>query len=92
MKDEINASMRLSKLLPGVIEEEALLREFEQIVGYFDCLQEVDTDGVEPMVQPTLSCLDDLRQDVKHDFAGRDTWMELAPESDGEFVLVPKVM
>ena len=67
MKDEINASMRLSKLLPGVIEEEALLREFEQIVGYFDCLQEVDTDGVEPMVQPTLSCLDDLRQDVKHD-------------------------
>ena len=89
---DVQASMRLSKLRPGTVKEDTLVEEFEQVVAYFDCLQKVDTDGVRPMVQPTLVRVDELREDRARRVVEREGWLDSAPETDGDFIVVPKVM
>jgi len=79
-----------------------LVRDLNSILDYVDHLNELDTSGVEPMAQVSdrygldesrqeSAARDDvkdgLRKSLPHDVA-----LENAPETDGTFFEVPKVI
>ena len=61
----------------------------EDIVGYFDKLREVETDGVSPMVQP-FENPDAERDDVVTASDIRDGLLAGAPEMKDEMFVVPR--
>ncbi|HEX5236238.1 MAG TPA: Asp-tRNA(Asn)/Glu-tRNA(Gln) amidotransferase subunit GatC [Silvibacterium sp.] len=76
-------------------EEVKMQRDLNAILGYIDQLNQVDTSSVEPMAQVaeilggTSSA---LRADSPRPSLPRDHVMASAPETDGTFFKVPKVI
>jgi len=88
-------------------ERSRMLRDLNSILEYIDRLNEVNTDKVEPMAQVADRCgvdeskrgserfscasredvVEGLRKSLPHDEA-----VSNAPESDGTFFIVPKVI
>jgi aspartyl-tRNA(Asn)/glutamyl-tRNA(Gln) amidotransferase subunit C len=76
---------------------EKMRRDLNSILGYMDSLNEVDTSSIEPMAQVARGqsrdggrredILDGLRKSLPHEVA-----MENAPETDGIYFKVPKVI
>jgi aspartyl-tRNA(Asn)/glutamyl-tRNA(Gln) amidotransferase subunit C len=74
-------------------ETAKLAKEFSDIVGYMDILNECDTSGVEPLYSPMIDP-QPPRADVPREAAeGASDWiLEGAPETFGRFFCVPKVL
>lgn len=88
-------------------ERQRLLRDLNSILDYMDRLNELDTANVPPMAQVSeRHCVDQPKVDGdRFQYASRDdileglrkslphqTALENAPESDGTFFKVPKVI
>ena len=86
--------LRIAGLAHIEVEESALegmAEELNGILAWIEQLNEVDTEGVEPMssvVDMTLPQRDDEANDV----AARDDLLANAPETEGGFFVVPKVV
>lgn len=81
----------LAKLELGEAEKEAAKRDMGRMLDYIDKLNELDTDGVEPMshVFPVYNV---FREDAIKNGDDRDSILKNAPESkDGAFK-VPKTV
>jgi aspartyl-tRNA(Asn)/glutamyl-tRNA(Gln) amidotransferase subunit C len=70
---------------------EALAGELSGILAWIEQLNEVDTDGVEPMTSCVAATLP-FREDVVTDGGRRDEILANAPRSDRGFFVVPKVV
>lgn len=83
-------------------ERSGMLRDLNSILGYIDVLNELDTSNVEAMAQVSLpqgaaasssalpgreDILEGLRKSLRQEVA-----LENAPDSDGTFFRVPKVI
>ncbi|MBI2956443.1 MAG: Asp-tRNA(Asn)/Glu-tRNA(Gln) amidotransferase subunit GatC [Acidobacteria bacterium] len=82
-------------------ETERMRQQLDSILGYIEKLNELDTAGVEPMAQvlaPTVSGQADtranpsLRKDATRAGLERTEALAVAPETDGAFFKVPKVI
>jgi len=69
----------------------ALAGEFNTILGFIEHLNEVDIDGVEPMVSVTPMRLK-RREDVVRDGDQQDKVLSNAPDAREGFFAVPKVV
>ncbi|MGV6848043.1 MAG: Asp-tRNA(Asn)/Glu-tRNA(Gln) amidotransferase subunit GatC [Marinibacterium sp.] len=69
----------------------ALASEFNTILGFIEQLNEVDIDGVEPMVSVTPMRLK-WRQDKVTDGNQQDKILSNAPDAREGFFAVPKVV
>jgi len=69
----------------------ALAAEFNNILGFIEQLNEVDVDGVEPMVSVTPMRLK-RRQDVVTDGNQQAKVLSNAPDAREGFFAVPKVV
>ncbi len=81
----------LAKLELGEAEKEAAKKDMGRMLDYIDKLNELDTDGVEPMshVFPVYNV---FREDVIKNGDDRDSILKNAPErKDGAFK-VPKTV
>lgn len=73
-------------------------KDLNAILDYIDQLSELDTSNVEPMAQVAQiavsggSSTDALRSDELRDCLPRDLVLKNAPQSDGTFFRVPKVI
>lgn len=68
-----------------------LAGQMDDILAYMDKLNELDTAGIEPMYTP-LDQPGPLREDLtRKDFA-RARILENAPETDGEYFIVPRIV
>ena len=73
-------------------------KDLNAILDYIDQLSELDTSNVEPMAQVAQIALsggsptDALRSDELRDCLPRDLVLKNAPQSDGTFFRVPKVI
>ena len=65
--------------------------QFNDILDYMDQLAEVDTTGVEPLYCPTDHSTV-FREDKAEKRFERSQVLENAPESDGRFFVVPKIV
>jgi len=80
---EYIASLAKIRLTPEEIDK--YIEQLGSIIGYFDKLNEVDTEGIEPTSQVT-GILNKLRKDEVKDFLLTKNALSNAPDSvDGYF-------
>ena len=78
------------------LERERMLKDLNSILGHIDLLNELDTTNVPPMAQVSGAASGDqgshLREDVLIPCLPHADAMKNAPETDGEFFKVPRVI
>jgi aspartyl-tRNA(Asn)/glutamyl-tRNA(Gln) amidotransferase subunit C len=72
-------------------EVEMFTRQLNDILGYVEQLQELDTAGVEPMSHVVPVC-NVFREDEARPGLDRDQALENAPDREGGAFLVPRVI
>lgn len=89
------ATVRRVALLARIhLEEEEALRlqgELNGILGWIEQLQSVDTEGVEPLAGAASMTLR-LREDAVTDGGIREKILANAPDREGDYFGVPKVV
>ena len=71
--------------------KQRLLKEMGEILAYVDKLNELDTDGIEPMMH-VLDISNVYREDVVTGSLDRDAALRNAPKTDGAYFLVPRIL
>ena len=82
---------KLARLELGADERDRLQRDLTQVLGLLDELARVDVANVAPLAhphEPTLA----LREDVVTESDRSEAFLARAPEAQGGFFLVPKVI
>jgi aspartyl-tRNA(Asn)/glutamyl-tRNA(Gln) amidotransferase subunit C len=100
MADEVTVEVvervaELANLELTPAESVAMVRDLNSILEYVTQLRELDTSNVEPLAQVTELMQAErgrLREDVLTPSLDRATVMSQAPETDGAFFKVPKVI
>ncbi len=94
MKLEREAVLHIAKLARVELSEEEIATFSEQlseIIGHFDALNAVDTDGVEPTAH-TLPLRNVMAEDASRPSLPRDTVLALAPKADNGYLRVRAVL
>lgn len=94
MSIDQGTAAKVAKLARIRVEEDdlpALAQEFNNILGFIEQLNEVDVDGVEPMVSVTPMRLK-RRQDGVTDGNQQAKILSNAPDAREGFFAVPKVV
>ncbi len=85
-KEILSNIENLAKL--RIEDEQAFVKHLERMVEAFKVLKEVDTEGVEPLVDP-LEGISPLREDIVKRGLDRITALNLAPEKYMEYYKAP---
>ncbi|MCZ7644628.1 MAG: Asp-tRNA(Asn)/Glu-tRNA(Gln) amidotransferase subunit GatC [Planctomycetota bacterium] len=89
--DEVRHVAMLSRLHLSDEEVRRYAQQLGAILEYVDQLKELNTDSIEPMITATASG-NVFRKDEPRPGLERDAALAAAPQQDGEFFLVPKVI
>ncbi len=90
-RDDIKKVAGLARLEFSEIELEQFTEQLSKIVSFVEQLNEVQTDGVEPLAHPS-EIHSVLRADEQRDGLTRESALANSPNQNGEFFLVPPVM
>ncbi len=90
--DEVRRLAHLSSLQLSDDETDALRVDLENIVSYIEQLGQLDTTDIEPTYQVTGLQNVFRTDDVTDDSVTREQLLELAPETVGTVIKVPKVL
>jgi aspartyl-tRNA(Asn)/glutamyl-tRNA(Gln) amidotransferase subunit C len=97
--DDVRRVAELANLELTAAEEPRMQKDLNAILGHIDQLNELDTTGVPPMAQvgemlggTLLGRGEALRKDEVRPSLDRSEVMSAAPETDGRFFKVPKVI
>ncbi|SDB30238.1 aspartyl/glutamyl-tRNA(Asn/Gln) amidotransferase subunit C [Desulfonatronum thiosulfatophilum] len=89
--DEVAKVAGLARLNLKPEKLEQFAGQFNDILGYMEKLNELDTSGVEPLFSPvnheTVFRDDDVRQEYS-----REEILANAPETDGSYFIVPRIV
>ncbi|WP_425146432.1 Asp-tRNA(Asn)/Glu-tRNA(Gln) amidotransferase subunit GatC [Deinococcus sp.] len=88
---EVQHLAQLARLELSAAEQSALLDDLNKMLGYFEKLQELGTEGVPEMQRP-VALLNVLRPDVAGEMFTQEQALALAPESQDGFVRVPRTV
>lgn len=94
MSIDVATAAKVAKLARIKVDDDALpalAEEFNAILGFIEQLEEVDVDGVEPMVSVTPMALP-MREDVVTDGSQQEKVLFNAPDAREGFFSVPKVV
>jgi len=72
-------------------EKDAFREQLTDILGYIEKLNELDTDGIQPMAYATAQ-KNIFREDKQESSFPRQKILELSPSSSNGFFKVPKVL
>ncbi len=92
------ATLARIDLAEGLAPDEAAKKlalfaeQFDNIMALMDTLREVGTAGVEPLYWPLAADAAPLRDDVAVKTNTREGLLRNAPEQDGQFFVVPRIM
>ena len=88
---QVRKVAQLSRLDLSDAEVGEFTGQLEAILAYVDKMSELNTDEVEPLAHclPLSNC---LREDVVTDSLGAEAALANAPQRDGEFFKVPKIL
>ncbi|HYE54666.1 MAG TPA: Asp-tRNA(Asn)/Glu-tRNA(Gln) amidotransferase subunit GatC [Chitinophagaceae bacterium] len=81
----------LARLDIDPAEKEGLKQDLQRMISFVEKLQELDTAGTEPLLHMT-DVADVLRDDVVQGSVSRSAALQNAPDTDGVFFKVPKVI
>jgi aspartyl-tRNA(Asn)/glutamyl-tRNA(Gln) amidotransferase subunit C len=82
---------RLARIAEPEERLEPLAQELTGIIAWIEQLNEVDTDGVEPMTSAVAAILP-MREDVVTEGGDPEKVLSNAPKRAGDFFVVPKVV
>ncbi|MFL5810007.1 MAG: Asp-tRNA(Asn)/Glu-tRNA(Gln) amidotransferase subunit GatC [Flavisolibacter sp.] len=87
----IDKLSRLSMLRFNDKEREQIKTDLERMIGFVDKLKELDTKGVEPLLHMSEH-VNVLREDIPGNMLSREEALKNAPNNDGIYFKVPKVI
>ena len=90
-RDEVLKIASLAKLHLTEDEVDLYTDQMNEILEYMHQLDELDTENVEPLSH-VLDQLNMTRRDKEEPSLDRDEALNNAPDSDGEYFVVPKVI
>ena len=90
-KETLEKVAHLARLQIKPEEEDQLLKDMGEILNWVDKLSEVDTEGVEPLTYMTQE-VNVLRADKAKKTIEHADALKNAPDQNGQFFKVPKVM
>ncbi len=89
--EEVRHMAKLSRLVIAPGEEAVFARQFGQILGHMAILESVDTTGIEPLYSP-LGTLCATRADDADNLRSRTEILANAPQTDGHYFIVPRIV
>jgi aspartyl-tRNA(Asn)/glutamyl-tRNA(Gln) amidotransferase subunit C len=89
--EEVAKVARLARLDLTQEKTEQYAAQLGDILGYMDKLAELDTASVEPMYTP-VDQVSVMRDDVVRKDYAREDILKNAPETDGAFFIVPRIV
>lgn len=90
-KETIKYIAELARLKFNEADAEKYAEKMGKVIKYVEKLNELNTEGIEP-TSHALSVVGGLQEDEVRKFEGRDELLKIAPELDGDFYQVPKVV
>ena len=90
-REEVRHMAALSRLAVTEEEERLFARQFGDILAHMALLSKVDTEGVEPLYSP-LAHAAATRPDEAANLCTRAEILANAPETDGEYFIVPRIV
>ena len=91
-KEEIKKIASLAKINISDDELDEYSVQTSKILEYISTLNEVDTSKIEEFSNQLFNNKQSLRDDIAKDSLSRDEVVGLAPDSDGVYFKVPKVI
>ncbi|MCX6186557.1 MAG: Asp-tRNA(Asn)/Glu-tRNA(Gln) amidotransferase subunit GatC [Bacteroidetes bacterium] len=89
--ETIDRLAELAKLEFTDAEKDSLKKDMSSIISYFEKLNEVNTDNVEPLIFMTDD-VNRLREDVVIQNTSKQEALLNAPSKDSDYFRVPKVL
>ncbi len=89
-KEQVEHVAKLARLELTEDEKELYTKQLSKILDYIDQLNEVNTDGVEPMTQP-IPTVNVMREDIIKKQFERTEMLKNAPHEEYGFFRVPKI-
>lgn len=90
-KNTVRRIARLSRLALDDAQAEAMVGELNALLAWVEQLSEVKVEGVPPMASVVETKLP-MREDVVTDGGYAGDLMKNAPQAEGHFFVVPKVV
>ena len=91
-KEEIKKIASLSKINISDDELDSYKEQISKILEHMSTLNEVDTSNTEEFSNQLFNNNQNLREDIIKKSLNRDKILDLAPDSDGVYFKVPKVI
>ncbi|MBS4165620.1 Aspartyl/glutamyl-tRNA(Asn/Gln) amidotransferase subunit C [Neochlamydia sp. AcF65] len=91
-KDTIQNLMALSRIECSEEQKEVLLNNLKKIIGYFEQLNEINTDDVPPCDHVLADMCNVMREDVPGPTLPREKFLSNAPAHIGGMIKVPTVI
>ena len=90
-REQVKKVAHLARLDITSEEEEQFTTQLNSILGYFEQLSELDTDNVQPTTR-AIETSNITRPDKLEPFPKKEALLSSAPEQDGDYFRVPKIM
>ena len=90
-RQEVQRVALLARLDLSEAETDELVAHFDKVLAYMDKLNELDTDGIEPLAH-AVEMETPLRDDRVTSQADADTLLHNAPQRQANFLRVPKII
>jgi aspartyl-tRNA(Asn)/glutamyl-tRNA(Gln) amidotransferase subunit C len=90
-RDEVLHVARLARLHLTEEELERMRAQLDAILAYVDKLRELDVEGVEP-TSHAVPLVDVMRDDALAPCLSQEAALANAPDRDGEFFRVPRII
>ncbi len=89
-KEQVQHVAKLARLTLTEEETDLYANQLSKIFDYIDQLNEVNTEGVEPMTQP-IPTVNVMREDIVKKEYERNEMLKNAPHEEYGFFRVPKI-
>ena len=89
--EQVKKVANLARLDITPEEEEQFTTQLNSILDYFDQLSELDTDDVAPTTR-AIETSNITRADKLQPFTDKKALLDSAPEQEGDYFRVPKIM
>lgn len=90
-KEQVHKVANLARLALSEDEEVQFTDQLGSILDYFEQLEELDVSDVPPTTR-AIDVSNITRKDEQEAYEEREAILALAPEQDGDFFKVPKIL
>ena len=90
-REQVRKVALLARLELTAEEEEKFTTQLSGILDYFEQLNELDVSNVPPTTR-AIEVVNVVRSDVLHSYPEREAILNNAPDRDGDFFKVPRII